>query len=856
MKKILFLLPIFIFFMACSEKSSQQPQGNGGGGNGGAEGGPVVPPPADGGGDLLPPGPTGGGDVAILPPGPIVVIEEDCEDNLDNNADGATDCADVRCAQKEVCQAPAGGGGGGGGAGGINQLSGTVTMGGLPTGMGGLSGQLGNLAQQFSVRIGGGGGGALPPGVIVPPIPPMGGAGGGAGGGGVEPPVATTASSNCPEDGILDVKTDIEVMRGNVSNLVAHNEHAVIEGSLVLEIKLIPWVAGIKAPRDRRYNYSWRWLTDEGRDSGDAADGIISPSFTFRNAGTKHVKLVVEDTECQHNGSNIVGKGLVDIIVNHPPITANPSQIIVVGPAGENCEQPVQSVEISPVLISGQARVSPQLVEGLHAPYQIRFEAKVNGALSTHPGYTYNWMVDDAPMLNAVAGNRNNISNTFNDLGFHQVNVTVTDNCGNSAYDPIRIVPGEAPPPAAQAACTDCKPEWEKFDIGSGIHQLTVASGDNIAVMVAVTPLRKNVFYLLFDLQNRRFVSDWKPFEKLSQVTCDANTPVQFDKPSVAVTKNGNKFIVTMEKECGNDRNNVFYEKFTKQADGTYREGDPDYMGQRGNKWTPVAMVNDNNDFAISWLFEEINEPKLLQNTRFNYKVQKAYFKILKSNGGQIGPSRFVTTWWQGGWHEPDFENRNVVNEELERRLKGTASGNSFCASFRRILKNNYGTSVLSDKSELVCVNANGDLNMRDTNSFRLDTPALASAKFAAGNMLVAVGIQSDGRLKFDTWLGNEKKAYYTVSQNWPDTVGNITALNSYGLLQVILSNPSGNTVMVFHPGAVGSDNANTMIPGHAFSVPGANLSNTVYSADQNRHAISVWVQNNVAWGITGSVEP
>ncbi|MDZ4224877.1 MAG: hypothetical protein U1D33_03110, partial [bacterium] len=224
--------------------------------------------------------------------------------------------------------------------------------------------------------------------------------------------------------------------------------------------------------------------------------------------------------------------------------------------------------------------------------------------------------------------------------------------------NPEVLIPEVLNNPAPALVYTNNKPEWEKFRMGIVAKQLTVASGDNLAVVVALSTDSKRVYYRLFDLQNRRFLSDWRAFTILSRVMCAGRQPASFDKLSAAISKDGEKFVVAMEKECGSGGSNVFYQMFTRwsgRSDGSYVEGAPQYMGQRGNKWAPVVMRNSRNDFAIAWLFEEKNETitsstRRVFGYRIRYRVQKAYFKIIKANGvTTVGPSRFVDTWWRGG---------------------------------------------------------------------------------------------------------------------------------------------------------------------------------------------------------------
>ena len=572
---------------------------------------------------------------------------------------------------------------------------------------------------------------------------------------------------------------------------------------------------------------------------------MISPSFTFRYEGTKHLKLVVTDTGCQSNGTSASGTASVDVVVHAPP-----SQQV--------CSQPVGSVLLHPVAVSSSAsvRVSGDLVEGVVAPYKVRFEAKVDGNLSSNSGYTYNWVVDDIPMLNAMAGNTNTISKTFRDLGFHRVAVTVTDSCGNTAYDPIRIVPGEAPP-AAQAECSDCKPEWQKFHMDIAAKQLTVASGDNLAVVVALLNNSKTVYYRLFDLQNRRFLANWKDISKLSQVVCDRATQATMDKPSVAVSKDGSKFIVAMEKQCSRGANNVFYEEFVRQSDGNYQEGDPKYMGQYGNKWSPVMMVNNNNNFAIAYLREDDNT-WLHSNevaNEFHYWVKKAYIKFLKNDGRQINPRQVLGTWYRGAGRRPDFleANANIVTQELEGRLKGIGFGDRYCMAFRRLLRRNFGTVVESDKNELVCRDEDG--SWRETASFKLDTPSLASAQTRAGNMLIAVWPQSDKRLKIDTWvnLGN-RKTYYTANSTFSENIGKITAVGS-GILRIVFSSPSKDNISIAHP-VITDSSSDTLRIEHSIDAGDRGvLDDAVYVAGANGKVIGVWLEGSLTYGITGSAE-
>ncbi|MDP2600830.1 MAG: hypothetical protein Q8P84_08895, partial [Deltaproteobacteria bacterium] len=332
-------------------------------------------------------------------------------------------------------------------------------------------------------------------------------------------------------------------------------------------------------------------------------------------------------------------------------------------------------------------------------------------------------------------------------------------------------------------------------------------------------------------------------------------------KLSAAISKDGEKFVVAMEKECGSGGSNVFYQMFTRwsgRSDGSYVEGAPQYMGQRGNKWAPVVMRNSRNDFAIAWLFEEKNETitsstRRVFGYRIRYRVQKAYFKIIKANGvTTVGPSRFVDTWWRGGSGGPDFENPRVMNEEMEGRLKGSGFGEDFCASFRRVLKDNYGGRIYSDKSELICRRLNGALSMRTAPPFSLDTPSLTSGN----NSLITVAPQTSGKLRIEminpdlhgVWV------FHTETQNWQESIGSVAALNYNESLKVVLSNQFDNAFSVLYS----LDDSLEMKLERDHLVGGAMgpLKKAVYAAGADRRIIGVWLEDGgQAYGMVGSVE-
>ncbi|MDO8518923.1 MAG: hypothetical protein Q7T11_02025 [Deltaproteobacteria bacterium] len=483
--------------------------------------------------------------------------------------------------------------------------------------------------------------------------------------------------------------------------------------------------------------------------------------------------------------------------------------------------------------------------------------------------FDYVWKKDGQVISNPL---ETQYSSLFNDPGNHTVEVTVSDRCRNQntllhrnivfiqENSPIQAEfhTGSGSPPIIPVS--DEIPDWAPFALGRG-EAMAVAMNNYHAVIVKADGT--GLSYKFYDLQEKKPLTPrWVALAGPAGLRCEGSG-LRFDQPSVAINSNSSRVMIAFMKTCAGKKNVHWVRLQLAVGQTVLVEEVLGNMGQSGQKWAPVAMVNTANDFAVAWIRErKIDLPD--QDPDFRHAdadtqriLKRVYMKIFPAAGGNLDVMDVLPA--EQAPHRYPYEyNEFTITRVWDSHLQGSSFGTSFCFSFRRKYADNFGHHVSSDKEEVICKSTGNGTILRRSQGFAVAPPALASVRVGSGDKLIAVDPDGSLELKVDVWKEDGSRQRYFLQGDggvpWSSPIYSLSASNVYGLIHVTLQNVDSTKTLVTH-----LPNQNSSFLGVVREVPlGESPAHSIrQAANSQRQTMTLWSDPvSGFYGVLGTIEP